>query len=117
MESCAVEVDIIVIIIINYALFHLFLQVAKDVVTVGAAVSTVGAVVGRRAAACAESLTDEQADQLAQQLAEMCPKLDFDPDVGLTRELLGEAFEAVDGQYEQLDAAIDLRFSLFSFRE
>ena len=83
-------------------------------VTVGAAVSTVEAVVGGRAAGCAESLTDEQA---AQQLAEMCPKLDFDPDVGLTRELLGEAFQAVDGQYEQRDAAIDLRFSLFSFRE
>ena len=54
----------------------------------------------KRAAACAEPLTDEKVDKIVKELADMCPKLDLHPTLGLTHEVVDTAFKEGDGQYQ-----------------
>ena len=76
-------------------LFHLCLQFARDAVAVHGAYVLLA---GKRAASCAEPITDEKVQKLAKELADVCPKLDRHPILGLTHEVMDEAFEKSDGQ-------------------
>ena len=54
---------------------------------------------GKREAECANQLTSEQAAEAAKEVAEKCSKLDFDPEVGMTRRDVDLSFDVSDGEY------------------
>ena len=73
---------------------------ARDDIVAGATIYKVGALLlaGKRDVQCANQLTSEQAAEVAKEVAEKCSKLDFDPNVGMTRRDVDLSFEVSDGE-------------------
>ena len=76
-------------------------QILVKAATAKAAAALAGAV-GKRDVECTGQLTDEEAAAVAKEVEEICLSLDFDSEVGLTKDTVDATFDASDGQYNSL---------------
>ena len=72
-------------------------------ILVKAATAKAAAVLlGKRDVECTGQLTDEEAAAVAKEVEDTCLSLDFDSEVGLTKDTVDATFDASDGQYNSL---------------
>ena len=76
-------------------------QILVKAATVKATAALAGAL-GKRDLECTGQLTDEEVAEIARELEERCLSLDFDSEVGLTKDSVDATFDASDGQYNSL---------------